>query len=215
MKCLILANGSYGPLEDYRHHLKADIILCADGGANYAYLMKLMPHYIIGDMDSIKNEVRDYYSQKQVIFKKFPKQKDFTDTQLVISYAEELGATEIVFFGTLGSRLDHTLSNLYSSMDACKKGKKVMHYSPELTIYIVAEKLELQGEIGDLVSVLALTDDVDGLTERGFKYPLEKVRLEKTNPFAISNLLITHKAEIELDKGIIAVFHYHNSSSDL
>ena len=78
------------------------MILCADGGANYAYLMKLMPHYIIGDMDSIKNEVRDYYSQKQVIFKKFPKQKDFTDTQLVISYAEELGATEIVFFGTWG-----------------------------------------------------------------------------------------------------------------
>ncbi|NLB89320.1 MAG: thiamine diphosphokinase [Syntrophomonadaceae bacterium] len=215
MKCLILANGSYGPLESYQHQLTADIVLCADGGANYAYLMELIPDYIIGDMDSISSEVKDFYLQKQVVFKKFPRQKDFTDTQLVISFAEELGATEIVFLGTLGNRLDHTLSNLYSSMDACKKGKKVLHYSPELTIYIVSDKLNLQGKIGDLVSVLALTDDVDGLTERGFKYPLEKVRLEKTNPYAISNYLITENAEIELDNGIIAVFHYHNSSNEI
>lgn len=214
MKCLILANGSYGPLEAYRHQLEAEIILCADGGANYAYLLNIIPDYIIGDMDSIKAEVRDYYSQKQVVFKKFPRQKDFTDTQLVIGLADELGATEIVLFGTLGDRLDHTLSNLYSSMDVCKKGKRVMHYSPELTIHIVADKLNLQGEIGDLVSVLALTDQVVGLTERGFKYPLENVILEKTNPFAVSNSLVANQGEIELKDGIIAVFHYHNSSSE-
>lgn len=215
MKCLILANGSYGPLESYQHLLTADIILCADGGANYAYLMKIIPDYIIGDMDSINSEAKEFYLQKQVTFRKFPKQKDFTDTQLVISFAEDLGASEIIFFGSLGDRLDHTLSNIYSSMDACKKGKKVLHYSPDLTIYIVAEKLNLHGRLGDLVSVLALTDDVDGLTERGFKYPLEKVRLEKTNPFAISNYLITENAEIELDNGIIAVFHYHNLSNEI
>src|SRR5690554_5382413 len=105
MKCLILANGSYGPLEYYQQQLTADIILCADGGANYAYLMELIPDYIIGDMDSINSEVREFYLQKEVVFKKFPRQKDFTDTQLVISFAEDLGASEIVFFGTLGNRL--------------------------------------------------------------------------------------------------------------
>ena len=54
MKCVILANGDYGDVDSCKWLLnEADIILCADGGANYAYAMGIIPAYIVGDMDSI------------------------------------------------------------------------------------------------------------------------------------------------------------------
>lgn len=211
MKCLILANGDYGKLEVYEDLiLSFDIVLCADGGANYAQQLDIVPDYIVGDMDSIDDKVKEHFIGKNVAFKKFPRQKDFTDTQLVISLAEELGATELTFFGTLGSRLDHTLSNLYSCIETVENGNRVIHYNPECTVYIVADKLDLTGNIGDTISVLALTDTVTGLSEKGVKYPLEYVLLEKANPYAISNILVAEKAEIILENGVIAVFHYHN-----
>ena len=102
MKCLVLANGKYGTLEEYQGVIKgSDLIICADGGANYAYEMGLIPAYIVGDMDSIRPEVKEFFALQQVTVKKYPRSKDFTDTQLALALAEELGADEIVMLGTL------------------------------------------------------------------------------------------------------------------
>lgn len=210
MKCLILANGDYGEIELYKDKLSDfDKILCADGGANYAYSLDIIPDYIIGDMDSIDDDIRAFYQAKGVVFKKYPRQKDFTDTQLVIHLAEELGAKEILFCGSLGTRLDHTLSNLYSGINTAINGIKVTHYNPKCSIHIVAKELDIEGNIGETVSVLALTDIVTGLSEMGVEYPLEQVSLEKHNPYAISNILSEARAKITVDTGVIAVFHYH------
>ncbi len=210
MKCLILANGDYGELDLYKKMLaNFDLTLCADGGANYAYSLGIVPDYVVGDMDSIDEEVRSYYLEKSVIFKKFPRQKDFTDTQLVLSVAEELGVSDITFFGSMGSRIDHTLSNLYSCINLAENNKKISHYNPRCTVYVVADKLDLMGNIGEIISVLALTDMVTGLSEKGVEYPLDNVILEKTNPYAISNALAQEKAQITLTSGVIAVIHYH------
>lgn len=212
MKCIVLANGKYGNLEEYHDLIsQADIILCADGGANRAYQLGVVPRCIVGDMDSITPQVRNYFQDCQVEVKKYPRRKDFTDTQLVLAAAEELGADEIIFLGSLGNRLDHTLANLYCGLDAARKGIKIRHFTPDCTIYLVATQLILKGSIGQTVSVLALTDKVSGLYERGFEYPLENVILEKANPYAVSNLLAAETATISVADGILAVFHYHKS----
>lgn len=39
-------------------------IYCADGGANIAYQLNLIPKEIYGDLDSIKDEVKDFYAKK-------------------------------------------------------------------------------------------------------------------------------------------------------
>lgn len=73
MKCIIFSNGEYGALESYRPLVAtAELVLCADGGANYAYDMQIIPDMIIGDMDSIRPEVREYYEQQGVPLQKFP-----------------------------------------------------------------------------------------------------------------------------------------------
>ncbi len=211
MKCLVLANGEYGDdLKTYNELIdKADCIICADGGANYAYQLQLVPDCIIGDMDSIAGEVRDYFNRLEVPVKKYPRQKDFTDTQLALSEAEARGADEIVLIGSLGKRLDHTLSNLYSCMDLAERGIKVSHHAPEMQVHLVTDELRLKGGAGDLVSVLVLSDRATGVSEEGFEYPLQKAVLAKGNPFAVSNLMVGEDATITVDEGVLAVFHYH------
>ncbi len=210
MKCVILANGDYGNIDSYKWLLKeADIILCADGGANYAYKMGITPAYIVGDMDSIHPPVVDYYKEQGVEFRRYPQRKDFTDTQLILALAEELNASEIVFLGSLGKRLDHTLSNLYCGGELALKGKKVWHYTANYAAYLVNKGITISGQVGDIVSVLALTDEAQGVYEEGFEYPLKNVILKKWNPYAISNVLAENEGIIKVREGLLLVIHYH------
>lgn len=209
VKCVLLANGEYGDLEKYRHILVGiDHVICADGGANYAYRLGLKPDYIIGDMDSISPEIAEYYAGAGVTVKKYPRSKDFTDTQLAFALAQEIGVREIMLLGSLGGRLDHTMSNLYAGVEAVQQGIKVAHFTPECIVYLLKGKMTLQGRKGDLVSVLALTESATGVYEIGFEYPLDNVMMEMSNPFAISNVMSADQAEIQVQCGILAVFHY-------
>lgn len=213
MKCLILANGEYGDLTHYEKHLTGvDVVICADGGANYAYQLQLIPDYIVGDMDSIEGEVRKFFLENhEVNFRKYPQQKDFTDTQLAISIAEDLGVSELVFFGTQGNRIDHTLSNLYSCIEMCDITDTIVHYNPECSIYITSKPMVLTGKRGETISVLALTDMVSGFSLSGVEYPLNSAVLQKSNPYTISNILEDEQAAIIVAEGIAAIFHYHHT----
>jgi len=209
MKFMLLANGEYGDLEAYRSVIsRQDCIICADGGANYAFQMGLQPGYIIGDMDSITPELARYYAGNGTVIKKYPRSKDFTDTQLALSLAQELGAKEITVLGSLGGRLDHTLSNLYAGVEAAERGIKLVHFTPQCMVYLLKGTMLLNGKRGDLVSVMALTERVSGVYETGFEYPLDDVVLEMRNPFAVSNVMTGDQAELRSQNGILAVFHY-------
>ncbi|MDD2619481.1 MAG: thiamine diphosphokinase [Syntrophomonadaceae bacterium] len=182
--------------------------MCADGGANYARQMGINPDYIIGDLDSILPEVKEYYAGKQVKYQKYPRRKDFTDLHLAMSLADKLGANEIILIGSLGKRLDHTLANIYCGIEMLKRGKRIMHYSPSCTVYLIADSLLFRGKAGDLISVLTLSEKAVGVYERGFEYPLEDVEMEYGIPYGISNVLCKDSGEIGLQAGILAVFHY-------
>ncbi len=213
MRCIILANGEYGELDAYMKVLQSgDRILCADGGANYARRLNMVPECIIGDMDSILPEVRDWFQAQGVAWKKYSRRKDYTDTQLALSMAEDMGASEIIFLGSLGNRLDHTLSNLYSSMGTVLKGIRVVHYSPHCQISVVNKPIAIEGRKGDIVSLLALTETVCGVTLEGFEYPLHDVVLEKMNPYAISNVMEGSRGLVSFTRGVLAVFHYYQRS---
>ena len=209
MRCIIFANGEYGEVQAYQNLFRSDdTVLCADGGANYAYKLGLIPDVIIGDMDSILPEVRSYFAARNVAMREFPRDKDFTDTQLALDIAQEWGATEILMLGTLGKRLDHTLSNLYYGMELVQRGIKLTHYTPESWVHIINQDIEIEGTRGDTVSVLALTQEACGVSEVGFDFGLENVVLEKSKPYAVSNRLAASKGQISVRQGVLAVIHY-------
>ena len=60
-------------------------IFCADGGANLCYELNLIPNEIWGDLDSINKDILNFYEKKNVIIKKFPEDKNFTDSELILN----------------------------------------------------------------------------------------------------------------------------------
>lgn len=216
MRCLLLANGEYGGITLYYSAAQqADLILCADGGANYAYQIGITPDYILGDLDSIEPEVLKFFTGQKVTFKKYPAAKDYTDCQLTLELALELGADEITFWGTLGGRLDHTLANLYCGLNAVRQGIKITHWGPRETVYIIKDRLRLKGSPGDTVSLIALTDKAGGISLNNFVYPLNDALLLKEDTLAVSNQMADDTAEISIAEGIVAVFHYRRPSTYL
>ena len=69
MKCIIVANGSISDYSFYKTILEgANYVICADGGARHLINMNIVPDVIIGDLDSISEEAREFFLKEKVKF---------------------------------------------------------------------------------------------------------------------------------------------------
>ena len=72
-----------------------DLIIGADGGAARALAWGLVPHLVIGDMDSLSSEDRQALAERGCRFIEHPRAKDETDLELALNYASERGASSL------------------------------------------------------------------------------------------------------------------------
>jgi thiamine pyrophosphokinase len=206
MKALIISNGEIKDYGFYKGLLEeADIVICADGGANHAYRMKIKPFMIIGDFDSVDKEVLEFYQKQGVAVEKFPVMKDETDTQLALKRAIELGADEITFIGVIGDRFDHSYANLSLLLYSLKRGVKSRIINEKNEIYLIDHYIEVEGEKGQLLSLLPYSEKVEGIYTKGLFYPLSGESMEIENPYGISNVFIEKKASVRIEKGLLLV----------
>ncbi len=209
MKACIILNGqilNYEVIKDKIDKEEYDYIICCDGGANHVYNMNLIPDYIIGDLDSIKNDVLVFYKNKDVLFKKFNKKKDETDTELAIYLAKEIGVSKIDFFASLGNRIDHTIANINLLYKVRKEQIHPRIISEQEEIYIIIdEKIIIYGNKGDTVSVIPLKSDVKGVSLYRLEYPLKNQNMSFGTPLGVSNVMLENSCEIEVEKGSLII----------
>lgn len=202
-KIAIIANGTIINYDFHKEILHDfNIIICADGGANIAKELDIIPDYIIGDMDSIKTSVFNFYKElnKTKIIK--DTNPDKTDLELAIKLAETLNPSKITIFGAIGNRIDHTLANIYC-LDKIKPGIKAEIIDEISTIQLAKENLEITSEKNDIISVIPLSD-VNSLNYTGFKWNVKNLNT-KIGWFGISNKILNKKASINFSKGKILV----------
>lgn len=211
MKAVIIANGVIE--KDYivkEECSKADVILCADSGAEHAYRLGIMPNYVIGDFDSIDSSILKHLYQNGINIIKYPCEKDFTDTELCIIKAIEIGCTKICFLGMMGKRIDHALGNIGLLHFAANRGVNGYIVCDDWKIYICKDKINLDGNIGDIVSIIPFKGDVSGVYTKGLKYPLKDSLLEFGRPLGVSNVMLEEKCEIGVKSGEILVIKMIN-----
>jgi thiamine pyrophosphokinase len=202
-KIAIIANGTITNNDFHKKILQDfDNIICADGGANIAKKLEIIPDYIIGDLDSIKKPVLSYYKKlnKTKIIK--DTNPDKTDLELAIKLAETLNPSKITIFGAIGNRIDHTLANIHC-LDKIKPGIKAEIVDDKSTIQLAKESLEITGEKNDIISVIPLSD-VTNLNYDGFKWNVKNLDT-KIGWFGISNKILNKKASINFSKGKILI----------
>lgn len=184
-----------------------DLIIAADRGLMAADRLGLSLDYIVGDFDSVPEEVLAKYQQQSTPIQTFPTEKDKTDTQIALELALMHNPGEITILGALGSRMDHTLANIHLLLLPLQLNKSACLMDPNNKIYLKNKSFQLQKRLqfGKYVSLLPFSERVTGLTLFGFKYPLDHIILGAGTSLGISNEIEDEVAKVEFREGILLV----------
>lgn len=211
MKVLLFANGviSHGAsVQRALADADARRIVCADGGALQAQALGLLPHTIIGDLDSLTPAQLEEFkgAGSQVI--SFPAEKDETDLELALLHCRDIGAESVTIAGALGGRFDQTAANLFLLTLPALSGIKITLVDGEQTIRVLSPGAHtLEGQAGDTISLIPLSASVDGLCTQSLKYPLHDDSLLLGPARGVSNVMLADHAELAFRRGALLLVH--------
>ena len=174
-------------------------VIAVDKGVEFLYYHQIMPDYIVGDFDSAKEEIRDYYKNKtNVPVREYNPVKDASDTEIAIRLAMTLGSKELVILGATGGRIDHLWANVQSLMIPFKAGIDAKILDSQNLITIIGDgetHIRRDEAFGDYFSVFPLGEDVFGFNISGAKYPLRNHTLTPYNSLCVSNQIAEGEEE--------------------
>lgn len=194
---------------------KKDKLIAVDAGLELLKDLELIPDVIVGDFDTVKPEVLEWYRQyPYIIWKRHQPEKDYTDTELALEAAVQMGCDKVILLGATGGRLDHELANIHLVYHCHQQGTEVEILDPKNRITVLSEGRRFQQDklYGTYVSFLPLTDQVTGITLRGFKYPLtdRDIAVGTNAGLCISNEVVEPEAFIEFKDGILICIESHD-----
>jgi len=208
MRAVVVAHGDVLP-SDRDVIDEKDFVVAADGGALALERWKLMPHLVVGDMDSLGDAGVERFERKGIPVKKFPATKDESDLELAVAQAIAAGATEIVLLGALGGeRLDHETANLLLLADPGYDGVRIEARRGALRVRAVrgVGSLALAGPVEALVTLIPVNGDAEGVTTEGLRYPLRDETLRFGRARGLSNEVDSLPATVTVRKGSLLVF---------
>jgi thiamine pyrophosphokinase len=203
MKALILLNGTPPSDALLSEHAGAQLVVCADGAANWALKAGVTPDILIGDMDSISEAARVQLEKSGCEIVRLPAYKNETDAHIAADIAIARGADEITLLGALGGRLDHALGNLLLLRRIAGKGICACIADDRMRCWATNTTITLAGKVGDVVSVLPAQGEgtLELAHSDGLEWPLDGLRLASDYPRGISNRFIAERATITVRSG--------------
>ena len=207
----IVSGGRIGDRDFFRKKISLmenGLIICCDGGVRHLQQTEIKPDVIIGDMDSIDSDQLESYSRQDVKIIKYPASKDFTDTELALDYAINLKPAVIYIWAAFGGRLDHTLANVFLLEKAKALPIKAYVIDEYCEVFLLNSDVIINESAGQTVSLIALSPQVEGITLRGFLYPLDDATLRMGESRAVSNTINGDEAKISVRSGSLLVIRY-------
>lgn len=182
-----------------------DILIAVDGALEALHRIAEEPDYIVGDFDTVSTEILRQYPEEKIF--RHPAEKDQTDTELALETAVKAGCDEVVLLGATGSRLDHSLANIFLLEHWMKQGVPVTIYDENNRLYVKNKSFAIRKEeqYGAYVSLLPLTERVENVTLNGFRYPLLHHVCFRDATLGVSNEITEETATIEFTDGIFLV----------
>ncbi|MEW6652515.1 MAG: thiamine diphosphokinase [Bacteroidota bacterium] len=202
-KCLVLANGDK-PKKSTVAFLKMkgySTLICADGGADSAHKLNLVPDYIIGDLDSIDSSTKTFYTDKCRIIQ--IKRQNDTDVEKCLKFAIKKGFTDVMLLGATGSRIDHSFCNLGLVLKYFEQIKiKVLHVNSLLEA--VEGRVILKTSPNEIISIYGF-DQKTTITSNGLKYTLNNTALPFGVKESTSNAALGNIVSLDVKKGKIFI----------
>ena len=171
--------------------------ICTDGAYYYMNTLKIRPHVVIGDMDSLSDAPQDI----EVVF---IADQDTTDFEKALQYLVEHDFEKVVVLGSTGGQHDHFLGNLNAAykfreqLDIC--------FFDQSQYFILADKTQkLNTQIGKIISLVPFPE-AHGITLSGFQYLLNNESLSILDRVGTRNIASSESPEIQFKSGDLWIF---------
>lgn len=185
--------------------IDAGLVLAADSGWYDARRLGVVPHELIGDLDSVRPDDVDDAVRLGVVVTRFPTDKDATDLELALDRAVGWGAERIVVVGRGGGRLDHQLGELLLLASPRYAGVVVEARLGGSTIHPVrGGPRSIDGRPGGTLSILPLAGPAT-VTTTGLRWPLTAEQLDPGSTRGISNEFEGTTATVGTEHGVVLV----------
>ena len=181
-------------------------IIGVDKGVEFLYRHQIQPEYIVGDFDSISEEVIRYYREEtNVPIREYNPVKDASDTEIAIRLAITLGCDRMIILGGTGCRIDHIWANVQSLEIAKKAGVEAEILDSCNRIRLCSEEIRLRKKdaFGTYFSLFPFGGEVENLTIRGAKYPLTHHHLLPNDRLCVSNEIEEEELVITFSFGTV------------
>lgn len=182
-------------------------VIAVDKGLESCLALEVCPDYIIGDFDSVSAEGEAFLQKQEDITFRLNPIKDDTDTEAALHLAFEKTVGDIVILGGTGTRLDHVMGNISILGQGLSRGRKIVLLDAYNRMQLVDKELfiEKNQQFGDFVSIFPYGGVAEGVTLKGFYYPLDNATLQVDSSLGISNEIVDKVGEITVSKGRLLV----------
>lgn len=199
VRAAVLLNGDYDlPTDFFKLNREYDSFdfFCADGGANLAVKLGIVPQLVMGDMDSVTIQTRRHL-ESLCQFMELPADKNVSDAEALLKRLHDQGYNEIHLFAATGGRLDQTMFNLQL---LCRFPQTRIITRDEEVSYL-EKTCKIVGKAGCRASLLITSNAVTGLSLTGFRFDLHKIDVESGSTLTLSNVIISDNAVVSYEQG--------------
>lgn len=184
-------------------------VICADGAANLLFdslelgkaFKDRIPTHIVGDLDSVRDDVRARYAAEGTAIQEFPSQNntDFHKAIAVALASRDNAGRPIVVIGGMGSqsRMDQQIGNLHELYKCAEKGLDVYWLSPaNVLMMLTAGKHRIDVDAsceGPMCGLLPIGSAVQSVTTRGLKWDVT----DQAMTFGLGGLVSTSNEIVE------------------
>lgn len=170
-------------------------IVAVDGGLVYCDQMQIRPDLIVGDLDSVSDDLMKRYANVPV--HTLHRDKDDTDLEAALRLTVRPGAQRITLFGVLEKRTDHALGNLHLLR---RYPQRVFIETETETLFDIVGSAKIPCKAGQTISFIPLGGPVKGVSSRGLKWELRNAIFSK-DFLSISNICLGNTVEITIEEG--------------
>ena len=189
---------------------RADFVVAADGGARFALAAGIVPHLIVGDMDSLGEDLAQEIERRGAELERHPVRKDKMDGHLAVLAARERGATAAEFVCAAGERVGAVFALPHILLAAERLGLRSSVVADWGRMFVVETGSRIvEGKAGDSISVFPLAGQATGLTLEGMGYPLTNTTLEPGDTLGFHNELVGGQAKVSVEGGTLLIVQEH------
>lgn len=171
--CIVVANGSFPEKEELLNLLRnVPVIIACDGAVENLHKRALIPTAIVGDLDSIPEEMLRLYADRIHIVV----DQEINDLTKAVRFAHNRGYRKVLIMAATGLREDHTLGNISLLLDYAPLFEQIEMISDFGRFVPVLHTSTLPSLPGQQISLFSMNPNGE-ITTEGLRWPITRRRL--------------------------------------